>query len=156
KQFPTIKSSFIDDITSLSRDGKALVSVYQNFADDTVRVWDLTRGNEASTVVVPTWRSDQSRSRVNALSPDGALCAARTPKQIHIFDTATGKELWVFPHADDTVVALTFAGSNQLVSADKEQKITIWDARTGKSLRQFSHGAPVGLLMASVDGLRLA
>src|SRR5581483_6099662 len=66
------------------------------------------------------------------------------------------RPLYALPYRGDDLKAVTFAGNDWLVSADKEQRVGVWEARTGKAVRQFDHGGPVQILAASADGRLLA
>jgi RNA polymerase sigma factor (sigma-70 family) len=154
RQFITAKPSF-DDQTALSTDGKTMTFLNQDF-NDTVRVWDLARGKEVRTTPLPVQRNEMSVFRRNALSRDGLLCALHTPKQIQVFDIATARELYKLPNEGDEIRAVIFAGTDRLVTADKQQVIRVWEARTGEPLRQFAHDSPVEVLTSSADGRWLA
>src|SRR5262249_38058963 len=140
---------------------KMLTVLNQESSGDTLREWDLVQGKETRVLKLPVRRNQWSVFRRNALSRDGKLCAIHTPKEVLIFDIANGRAggvsrpIWQFPHTDEVRVVV-FAGDHRLVIADKKQQITVRDARTGKVLRQFDHGAPLGELVVSSDGARLA
>jgi RNA polymerase sigma factor (sigma-70 family) len=164
RRFATVKPSF-DDQTVLSPDGKMMTFLNQENDHDTVRVWDLAQEKEVRTVPLPVQRNMSSIVIRNALAPDGRLGAVHTTKAIRVFDLTTARELYQIPHGEevqfgqlrDHVLAVVFAGSDQLVIADnKSQVIAVRDGRTGKLIRQFAHGAPVQVLAASPDGRRLA
>ncbi len=134
------KPSF-DDQTVLSADGKTLTLLQQDgFAHDHARVWDLERGQEVRVLPVGGQRNELSVSRRNALSPDGKLCALHTPQQVRVYDLTTGRELYQLRSGRDEVAAVVFAGTHQVVTADKKQLVQVWDARTGKRIRQFAFG----------------
>jgi RNA polymerase sigma factor (sigma-70 family) len=155
KRLAIARPSF-DDQTILSADGKTLTFLGQEFESDTVRVWDLAQAKEVRVAHVGGRRNEISVFRRNALSPDGKLCALHQPKQIRVFDIATAQELYALPNADVQVRAVTFAGSERLVTADKKQVVRVYEAQTGKLIRQFAHGAPAEILSASADGRLLA
>jgi WD40 repeat protein len=153
----------------ISTDGKSLVFIHQDPEGDTVRVWDLAQGKEVHNSRLPVAPSMFSLQNRSALSPDGKLCAIQAlsfdpplpgpsprPVDISVIDIATAKELHKISNSDNSIWALTFAGNDRLVTADKKQIIKVWQARTGKLIRQFDHGAPVATLVASADGSRLA
>jgi RNA polymerase sigma factor (sigma-70 family) len=156
RQAATAKASF-DDQLILTPDGTALVSLNQDgFDHDTLRVWDLAQMKETRAVPLPVRRREISIYRRNAVSPDGRLGAVHTPEQVQVFDLETARELYRLPKGRDEVAAVTFAGNDLLVTADKKQLVEVWEARTGKPVRQFAHGSPVAVLAASADGRRLA
>jgi RNA polymerase sigma factor (sigma-70 family) len=145
-----------DDQVVVTPDGKTLVAVGQEFAGDTLRVWDIAGRKESRTVVLPVKRSELSVDRRNALSPDGRLAVLHTPDRVHVFDLETAKELYRLPKGGKEVRAVACAGNDLVVSANGDQTIEVWDARTGKPVRQFKHGAPAQVLAASPDGRLLA
>src|SRR5262245_9878040 len=144
-----------DDQTALSPDGKTLTMLSQDW-NDTIRLIDIEQRKEIRTVNLPLRRNEQSVERLNALSPDGNLCALHTPKGIRIYDITVSKELYQLPNSDQ-IRAVTFAGADRLVTAGKKnQHIDVWDARSGKPVRQLDNGAPAEVLTASADGRLLA
>jgi RNA polymerase sigma factor (sigma-70 family) len=155
KRSATARPSF-DERTVLSADGKTLTFLDQDNAGDIVRLWDVARGTEQRAVPLGVFRREISVYRRNALAPDGKLCAVHTPKQIRVFETAAGKQLWALPNADDGVRAVIFAGPARLVTSDKKHVVSVYEAATGKLVRRFAHGAPAEILVASTDGRLLA
>jgi RNA polymerase sigma factor (sigma-70 family) len=151
-----IPTTSLDDQPVVAPDGKTLVLLGQEFAGDTLSVWDLARGKEVQSVRLPVRRNELSIYRRNALSPDGKLCVIHAPKEIVVFEVATAKELCRIPKVGSNVQAAVFAGSDRLVTADANGTLDVWDARTGKAVRQFQHGPPAVVLTASADGSRLA
>ncbi len=138
----------------LSADGKTLLILCQQ--TDSLQTWDLEQGTLTRKLVLPIKRNEWSAYQHHALSPDGRLCATHVNSHVQVWDTANGKELFKLPQAGDTIRAVTFAGSEWLVSADKKHMIDVWDARSGQHVRQFEHGSlaevPVEVLAASPDG----
>jgi RNA polymerase sigma factor (sigma-70 family) len=155
----TSKTSF-DDQTVLSPDGKTLTSLNQEIFTsdhtDVVRFYDLSLGKQTRMVPLPVSRVGLDMRHRNALTPDGRLCAVHGWKNIHVFDTATAKELWKLPEGGDDIRALAFAGNDLLLTADRKQVIHLWEARTGIRVRKIDHGAPAETLAASADGRSLA
>src|SRR5262249_32607716 len=145
-----------DDQAVLSPDGTTMTFLSQAFNADTLRVWDLVGGKETGMLALPVRRNEISVFRRNALSPDGSLCAIHMRQAGQVFDPGPGKELFRLPNPNDTVRAVVFAGTDYLVTTDKEQKVAVWEARTGKPIRQFAHGSPAEVLAASPDGRLLA
>jgi RNA polymerase sigma factor (sigma-70 family) len=149
-------ADLFDDQTALSPDGKTLFLLDQRFSGDTLRVWDLVKGEEARVVQLPGQRNEISVSRSNALAPDGRLCALHTPEGVRVYDLKGLGDLYALPHKGDAIRAVVFAGCDRIVTASKKRDIAVWEARTGKLIRQFAHGGPVEVLAASADGRRLA
>src|SRR5262249_48091405 len=81
-EIPTPKPSF-DDQTVLLADGNTLITLNQDNAGDTVRVWDLAEKRQTRNLTLPVRRSVSSVGHRNAFSPDGKLCAcvSHTPAQ---------------------------------------------------------------------------
>jgi RNA polymerase sigma factor (sigma-70 family) len=154
RQFVTAQPLF-DSQTALAPDGQTLTVLGQKFPYDLVRSWDVDQGREVGTLSLPAWRREIADRRRNALSRDGTLCAVHTPERLDVFDTATGQKLYELPKRGDEIRAAVFGG-NALVTADHKQAIEVWEARTGKPVRQFQHGSPVEVLVASADGRLLA
>jgi RNA polymerase sigma factor (sigma-70 family) len=153
----TLAKPSFDDQTVLTPDGTMLVSLNQDgFTEDHARFWDLAQRKEVRLVPLPVQRKEISIFRRNALAPDGRLAVVHAPDAVRVFDLMTTKELYRLPKGNDAVRVATFAGSDRIVTADRKQLIEVWEARTGKLVRQFAHGAPVEVIVASPDGRRLA
>jgi len=155
RQFPINKPSW-DDHAVLKSDGKTLVLFQQADDVDSIRTYDINTGKEIGHIPLPIRRYELSVYRRNCLCPDGQLAAANTPRSLHVYDAATGKELSQPPKRADEIRAVAFAGPDLLVTADKVRTIEVWEARTGKLLRTFDHGDPVEVIVASTDGNLLA
>ncbi len=151
----TTPASLFDDQTTLSHDGKLLYQFSQEMSD-TLRVWDLRKGEQESAVQLPGQRNEISVFRRNSLAPDASLGAVHTARHVSVFDFRGGKELYKLPDKGDAIRAVVFAGPDRLVTASKKKEIAVWEARTGKLVRQFAHGGPVEVVAASADGRRLA
>ena len=148
-----------DDQIAITPDGKQLVHLVQRFQKDPLRVFDLATGKEVRSEDLVTKRTEVSVYRRNAMSPDGRLAVALTPKQVIGFDTATGKQLYELPKRSKTgtdVTSIAFAGPELLVTTDKTNKIEIWNAKTAEAIRSFGNGVPAGLVAGSQDGRLVA
>jgi WD40 repeat protein len=73
-----------------------------------------------------------------------------------VLDIPTARELFKLPLSGEAYRTVLFAGTERLVSADKQRTIAVWDARTGKLLREIDHGGPATILAVSDDGRWLA
>jgi RNA polymerase sigma factor (sigma-70 family) len=155
REFSISKASW-DDHAVLKPDGKTLVLFQQADPADSLRAYDILTGKEIRHTPLPIRRYEFSVNRRNALSPDGRLAAANTPKALRVFDTESGKELSQLPKLATDIRDVAFAGPDQLVTADTARTIDVWEARTGKLLRSFDHGDPVEVIVASLDGKLLA
>jgi RNA polymerase sigma factor (sigma-70 family) len=154
--FSASDGSWWDAQAVLTAGGKELLTLTQDTQADTVRVWDLPLQKELRQVRLPVKRNEISIFRRNALSPDGQRCVPPTPTDVRVFDTATGAVLCKIPKTARDVRAVTFAGSDRVVTADRLHNVEVWEAATGKPVRSFDHGGPVEFLAASADGRRLA
>jgi WD40 repeat protein len=149
----------------LSPDGKTLISLYQEGAGhDTARFWDVAQGKEVRVLPLPlpARRKSWSHDCANALAPDGSLAAVHTPERIEVFDLATGRQLYQLPRMGKEIPAVSFAGRERLLTADRGQTIEVWEGHTGKLLRRITPGLPLAdfgwgpPLVASADGRWLA
>jgi RNA polymerase sigma factor (sigma-70 family) len=146
---------------SLSSNGQELHILSQD-SPDTFRVWDLIQGVQIRELKLPIQRTEFSIYRHNALSPGGWLAAIHTTEQIHVFDLATGKELCKLARKGMEIDAVVFAGTNHVVTADKQCLIEVWDAQTGRRTAQFLSPARLPqmeeqpFIIASSNGSRLA
>jgi RNA polymerase sigma factor (sigma-70 family) len=135
-----------------STDSKTLIT---GGADKTIRLWDVSTGQEIRHIDCP-----EAVSSVT-FSPNGKLLAsvgyiesspapgitARLPgNRAHIWDAATGKELRQLtveakPERSGTLVgfaALAFTpDSKTLVTVNHDRVLRVWDATEGKELRAF-------------------
>ncbi len=145
-----------DELTALTPDGKALVSLNQESTSDTLRVHDLALQKEVRRVPLPMKRWESSVDRRNALSPDCGRCLTHTPEDIRVFDTTTAGQLCKLPKNGREVRAAVFAGNDRVVTADADHNIEVWEAATGNLVRRFAHGSPAEVLTASADGRHLA
>ena len=131
RRFATAEPSW-DDQTALAPDGKTMIFLNQAFANDTVRVLELAGGKELRVAPLPVRRKELSVYRRNALSPGGRLGAVHTPDDVRVFDTATAEELCKLPMGGGEVRAVTFAGGDHVITADRKHVIGVWEARTGR------------------------
>src|SRR5262249_49786149 len=119
--------------------------------------WDISQRKEVRATKIPLKRGLSSVYLRNAISPDGKLCALNMEKEVRVLDANSAKELWRRPfERSDEGRPLIFAGPDLLITTDTKQTISVWQARTGNLVRQFKHGAPVGVLVASHNGKLLA
>jgi RNA polymerase sigma factor (sigma-70 family) len=158
RQFSRSNSSLIDP-TVLLPDGKTMVFlIIGQGITDAVQIWDLDKGQEKWATPLPVFRArSPDRFPWSALSRDGRLAAVRNaPQHIRVFEIEPGKDPYELPKVDKDIEAFVFAGTDRLVTADKNGEIDVWEARTGKRVRGFANGSPVGTLAASTDGRWLA
>ncbi len=89
-----------------------------------------------------------------AFSPDGKALAARGPdKAIHLWETATGKELRKFKGEPEDLAPLAFSRDGQLLATYTEKLIRLWDVETGKEkTRLRGHESSASAPTFSADG----
>ncbi len=89
-----------------------------------------------------------------AFSPDGKALAARGPdKAIHLWETATGKELRKFKAEPEDLAPLAFSRDGQLLATYTEKLIRLWDVETGKEkTRLRGHESSASAPAFSADG----
>jgi RNA polymerase sigma factor (sigma-70 family) len=161
-----------DEVRSamFSADGKTLVS---GGDDRTIRFWDVASGKEKRLI-----QTEKGVTKI-ALSPDGRTLASlghvkqvdqrrissQSEAVIHLWDTATGKELRQL-----TMPAVEVRGEKRgfstmlftpdgkaLVTGGHDGMVRIWEPTTGKEVRQFRglEGRPFSLALHP-DGKTLA
>jgi WD40 repeat protein/Tfp pilus assembly protein PilF len=140
-----------------SPDGFRIATIHS----DTVRVWDVTTGQDARTVP----RNGGMVKRL-AFSPDGQLLASACEQalneiglvKINVYDTLTGALVAVFTgHKKDALGTVFLPDGKRVVSGDGGGSVKVWEVRSGRvllDLRGPSRG--VKDVAVSPDGTRLA
>lgn len=119
-------------------DGKRLGTAEQ---DGTARVWDATTG-QALLALRPGGLEKFNRTMTElTFAPDGQTfatvswpSAAARGTALHLWDTATGQELWWADDADkDRIKCLAFSADGRtLATGSSEGMVRLWDPTTGK------------------------
>jgi WD40 repeat protein/serine/threonine protein kinase len=128
------------------RDGKwVVVPGY----DETVRVWDLSSGEQVMTL-----RGHKLFVRGVAVSPDGRrIASCSSDKTIKIWDANTGIELMTLVGHQSLVQSVSFSpDGRRIISCGEYNEVKIWDASNGAEVMHLE--IPDGVLWAvfSPDG----
>jgi eukaryotic-like serine/threonine-protein kinase len=116
----------------VSDDGSTVASVGD---DGVARVWRLD-GREP----VRELRGDASHFLVVALSGDGSRVAAvGAPKEVWLWDVATGKGARLAGHDKEVWTADFSADGHLLATAGADRTIRLWDVQTGESEVLLDH-----------------
>ncbi|HEY5704164.1 MAG TPA: TIR domain-containing protein [Terrimicrobiaceae bacterium] len=119
------------DAIAVSPDGKYVATSWRM---DPV-VWETATGH----LVAPASRKNSHNRHPNALafSPDGETFASAglSDEAVHIFETASGRELFVLPqYGDVTLVAYSPRGT-YLATASSDMAARVWEATEGHRLK---------------------
>jgi WD40 repeat protein len=123
--------------------------------DNTLHLGDASTGKEllhwpGPKNVVPSSYAFSPDSRTVAL-------ACQIEKDVHLYDTTTGKEVRRFAGHRETLYAVAMSSDGKtLVSCARDDTLRFWDVATGKELRQVNHDGGVWRLAFSPDGTVLA
>jgi WD40 repeat protein len=135
---------------AVTPDGRYAVSAS---ADHTLKVWDLSTGNEIRTLHGHT-------EAVNgvAVTPDGRLAvSASYDLTLKVWDLSTGNEIRTLHGHTLAVIGVAVTPDGRLaVSASSDQTLKVWDLTTGNEIRIFhGHTGQVTGVAITPDG-RLA
>jgi dipeptidyl aminopeptidase/acylaminoacyl peptidase len=145
---------------ALSPDGKLLATGPDHYdavargANGILQLWDVANGTQPHTLEHPHPTASA------AFSPDSKTLAVGTRKGVHLWDAATGKELWKLDlsRGDSVIEALSFSPDGKTLAVGSfDSKIYLLEASSGKELRTLTgHTAWVRALAFSPNGRLLA
>jgi RNA polymerase sigma factor (sigma-70 family) len=119
---------------------------------ESVILWDIAEKKEMR-------RFAKTKKWFHALSRDGALLAAAgEDKQVHLWDTSTGKDVRQLPlEGGATHLAFSPDGKMLAVAQHMAATVRLWDVATGREVRTIGHksGLTTGMAFAP-DGKALA
>jgi WD40 repeat protein len=117
--------------------------------DSSLRIWDVASGKALLTLSGP---KNGSHSLICA--PDGKTVAAvGGDNTVHLFDTATGQELWQVGGKNPWVRGAVFTDAGKTLITAGDTAIQTWDAATGKEIpREVGHFRCVCAAAFSPDG----
>jgi WD40 repeat protein len=139
----------------LSPNGRFLARLHwtRAFSNQTVAVWDTTRGKQVCTYhghrLFPNNMAFSADSRRLALVEDGVVL---------VLDVATGRQLRSYRGQTSMVTGLVFSPDNRFLAvSDKTGLLKVWDTAHHQYAQTLpAHPAAVGWLALSADGRRLA
>ena len=124
------KKGHLASINSIcfSQNGRRLCS---GGDDRTVKVWDLTTGNEL--------RSTRNNNGTAVVSSDGSLVASfnKSSSRMQVSDSISGRSVTEFEIANPLQFGFNSAGT-QVFSNDYLGVFQIWDAKTGRKKRTLA------------------
>jgi WD40 repeat protein/serine/threonine protein kinase len=126
--------------------------------DGLIRIWDLDREQTTRILKGPAPVNRFWGVRWLAWSPDGAkLAAGGNDGTVHVWETASGRELQVFQVKHSPVWAVEFSSDGSRVAAwGPDGAIQIWDTNTGRLTAAVAHPGDVSVGAWSPDDSHLA
>ena len=144
---------------AFSPDGRWLVS---GTTEGEIRMWDVATGEPLTVFGASTEEANLGHISALAFSPDRAVLAASTKRQLHLWDVRTGHKLfWVstvhkrgWRTYHDYPKPLVFSPDGAiLVNGHSSGTIQLWDAKTGDRIAALDgHTQQVETLKFSPDG----
>jgi WD40 repeat protein len=98
----------------ISPDGKRLSS---SGSEGTIRIWDVAQGKELHRMFLPHRAGVADWATTLAFSPDGKTLAAGGNSGIHLWDTATGRDLRTFAPESGGAAFLAFSPDGKTLAS---------------------------------------
>jgi WD40 repeat protein len=129
-------------------DGNRAVSASE---DETLKVWDLKRGEELCTLSGHRWRVTSV-----AVTPDGNRAVSASDDQtLKVWDLDRGKKLRTLKGRDWGVTSVVLTPDGTRAVSASWNVLKVWDLETGKKLRTLKgHVDDVTSLAVTPDGTR--
>ena len=146
---------FAPSVISFSPDGKVLAAGGHDGRNSSVRLWDVTGGNQLFQFGLPRNGGVQTL----AFSPDGKTLVARDGSQItYVLDATTGKQVrQQNGRAQVGLCADAFSPDGKVLASVNSDQVQLEEPATGKAIRQITAGQMgVAALAFSPDGKTLA
>ncbi len=134
---------------ALSPDGRLLAVA--GFVE--IAIWDLEGRQEARRVAVPRIAD------LVQFSPDGKLLAGTTlDRGIHLWDVASGTEVWSGYGHEKSVTCIAFSPDGRLLATGSaDSTVRVWEVATGREVTTLvGHADAVMSLAFHPDGMALA
>lgn len=136
---------------AMSGDGRLIVS---GGFDDTVKVWDASRGDE-------TLMLERHTARVTsvALSTDGQrIVSGYADGMVKVWDASSGEEaLALKQHMFEVTSVTVSTDGKRIVSGSSDGTVKVWDAFNGEVTAIYKvQGSSVSSIALNANGLRIA
>ncbi len=92
---------------------------------------------------VRTLEGIQQLYRVVFSADDRYVAAAGFSGEVGVWETATGKQLWMQHHGNQTLDIHFDRGGKRLISSGHDRAVCIWDVATGQQLKRFAVRNPI-------------
>jgi WD40 repeat protein len=73
------------------------------------------------------WPNHEGGAYAIAFSPDGSRLATGSADKLHLFDTATGKQIHAWSGQPSRINAVSFAPSGRLLASCGGDTVVVWD-----------------------------